>query len=522
LAVCTLNPGSFELKATDLAGRIGLLETKTSKFETPALLPVIHPVRQLVPCSEIRSMGFEAVMTNAYTTFRRLNERAQEGIHKIIGFEGTIMTDSGGYQVLEFGSVDVDPLGMAAFEEKIGSDIAIILDKPTGLDVTRSFARKTVLETLDSARKTKEFLTRQDMIWTLPIQGGKYIDLVTQSAKKSAELNYGCYALGSPVEVMEEYDFSLLVEMIRASKNNLPENRPFHLFGAGHPLIIPLAVALGCDMFDSASYMLYARNDRYISPAGTIRLEQLEFLPCVCPVCSKITSRELKALKAEERVIALARHNLYILKQVIEETKQAIWDGRLWEYARAKCSNHPLVFNAFKLAMSSESILIETGTPDLKERGIFLTDNADAMRPEIRRHSEKIRSLDFSKKSHLVVVPETKAKPFLTSDLFSELLRLVDPNTTVISCVSPIFGITPAEISDIFPVSQVTHIIDDFGEKDYTLYAKKWKRIDALLKPNDPSSKWLTEQLRLYSKKSKSKIVVSRNYKSLKKKIAQV
>ncbi len=172
------------------------------------------------------------------------------------------------------------------------------------------------------------------------------------------------------------------------------------------------------------SYMLYARSDRYISPAGTIRLEQLEFLPCVCPVCSKLTARELKALKAEERVIAIARHNLYILKQVIEETKQAIWEGRLWEYARAKCSNHPQVFNAFKLAMSSESKLIETGTPDLKERGVFLTDKADSMRPEIKRHADKIRSLDFSKKNHLVVVPETKTKPFLTSDLFSELLKL--------------------------------------------------------------------------------------------------
>ncbi len=92
----------------------------------------------------------------------------------------------------------------------------------------------------------------------------------------------------------------------------------------------------------------------------------------------------------------------------------------------------------------------------------------------------------------------------------------------MISCLSPIFGITPAEISDIFPVSQVTHIIDDFGEIDYALNVKKWKRIDALLKPNDSSSKWLTEQLRLYAKKSKSKIVVSRNYKSLKKKITQV
>ncbi|MDG6923778.1 MAG: tRNA guanosine(15) transglycosylase TgtA, partial [Nitrososphaerota archaeon] len=305
-----MEPGSFELKATDLGARIGLLETKTSRIETPALLPVIHPVRQLLPSSEIRSMGFEAVMTNAYTTFRRLSERSHEGIHKLIGFDGTIMTDSGGYQVLEFGSVDTDPLTIASFEEKIGSDIAIILDRPTGLNVTRKYARDTVLETLESAKRTKASLTRKDMIWTLPIQGGKYIDLVSRSAKESSKLDYGMYALGSPVEVMEEYDFALLVEMILACKRRLPSHRPFHLFGAGHPLIIPLAVALGCDMFDSASYILYARNGRYISSGGTIRLEQLEFLPCICNVCSHVSARELKSLKFEERTLALARHNL--------------------------------------------------------------------------------------------------------------------------------------------------------------------------------------------------------------------
>ena len=126
-------------------------------------------------------------MTNAYTTFRRLNERANEGIHRIIGFDGTVMTDSGGYQVLEFGSVEVDPLEIASFEEKIGSDIAIILDKPTGLEVTRKFAARTVSDTLHSARKTLDSRTRDDIIWTLPVQGGKYLDLVTKSAKSFGE-----------------------------------------------------------------------------------------------------------------------------------------------------------------------------------------------------------------------------------------------------------------------------------------------------------------------------------------------
>jgi 7-cyano-7-deazaguanine tRNA-ribosyltransferase len=513
-----LNVGSFELKATDLGGRIGVFETKTSKFETPALLPVIHPTRQLIPCSEIRGMGYEAVMTNAYTTYKRAIDRADQGIHKIIDFDGSVMTDSGGYQVLEYGSVEIDPQSMAKFEERIGSDIAIILDRPTGLNVTEKFARKTVSDTLDSAKKTKESIVRDDIVWTLPIQGGKFLGLVKKSAKESAKLDYGCYALGSPVEVMEEYDFDLLVQMIRASRTNIPDNKPFHLFGAGHPLIIPLAIALGCDMFDSASYMLYARNDRYISSTGTIRIEQLEFLPCACPVCSKITARELRSLDIHERASSIARHNLWMLRQVIQETKQAIWEGRLWEFVKAKCSAHPAAVSAFKLAMSNAAFL-EVGTPDLKDRGLFVSDDCDLSRPEIVRQRQKIRRINLDSKDHLVIVPETKTKPFLTSDIFGELMRIVDPKTTLVCYASNLFGLVPSEISDIFPVSQITGSTEKRQERDFVLDSKNWERIDILTKPGDRNLKWLRDQIK---QKRKTRLVVSSSYRSLKKKLDHV
>lgn len=513
-----MSPGTLEIKSTDLAGRIGVFETKTSKFETPALLPVIHPVRQLVPCPEIKAMGYEAVMTNAYTTFKRLRERAGEGIHHLIDFDGTVMTDSGGYQVLEFGAVDIDVLGMARFEELIGSDIAIILDKPTGLGVTKPYARKTVLETLDSARKTKENLTRKDMVWTLPIQGGKYLDLVKKSAIESSKLDYGCYALGSPVEVMEEYDFPLLVQMIRSSKEFLPENRPFHLFGAGHPLILPLAIALGCDMFDSASYMLYAQNDRYISSSLTIRLEKLEFLPCVCPACSKTNARELKSMAKQERVLHLARHNLFALKQIIEETKQAIWEGRLWEYTRLKCSAHPQAFEAFKTAMSSDADRLEVGNPELKDKGIFVYDSLDLERPEIRRHFRKLQNLDLRKKNHLVVVTEPKTKPFLVSEIFTQILKLTDQKNTLVCCNSRIFGLLPAEISDVFPVSQITSNLQQIPSENQIL-RKKWARIDLLAKPGDELSKEMVTNLRERFRKTGTKLVICSTFKSFKKKL---
>ena len=118
-------------------------------------------------------------------------------------------------------------------------------------------------------------------------------------------------ALGSPVEFMESYEYKLLAEMIIAAKKNIPTSIPLHLFGAGHPLTIPLAVALGCDTFDSASYMLYAKHDRVITEDGTRRLEELEYFPFDCEVSSRYKPKELLAMKKDERIDQIALFNLY-------------------------------------------------------------------------------------------------------------------------------------------------------------------------------------------------------------------
>jgi 7-cyano-7-deazaguanine tRNA-ribosyltransferase len=509
----------FEIKVTDLGGRIGKLTTKTGSFETPALLPVIHPVSQLVPCFEIRSMGYEAVMTNAYTVYKRLAERAKEGIHRIIGFEGSIMTDSGGYQVLEYGGIEITPLQIAEFEEKIGTDIAIILDEPTGLDVTRSRALATIRKTLESAKATKEKITNSGTLWTVPIQGGRYLDLVARSARASRKLGYDCYALGSPVEVMEDYDFSLLVQMILASKRNLAINKPFHLFGAGHPLVIPLAVMLGCDMFDSASYMLYAKQDRYISPRGTIRLEQLEYLACPCKICSSFKLAELKSISKEKRTVALARHNLAVLRQIIEETKQAIWEGRLWEYVQSNSRNHPKGFEAFRTAVKNIPEL-ENGTPTFKNRGIFISEPIDLERPEVTRFRKSIAMLNLKGKKRLIIVPETKTKPFLLSELYFQIARLAHDSKTLIAVACPDFGLVPAEISDIFPVSQTTSSYAVMPNNDPIL-KRNWQSIYLLATKSNRIESWLSGEMR-HSRRNPGNLVLCRTYSSLKRQIAQV
>ena len=136
---------AFEVAYSDLAARIGRLQTRHGVIETPAFVPVIHPVRQTISPKFLKSLGFSAIITNAYIALGHYGEIAREkGIHEIVDFDGVVMTDSGGYQVLEYGSIGVDPGLIAQFEKDIGSDICVPLDKPTGYGLNRRYQMQRI------------------------------------------------------------------------------------------------------------------------------------------------------------------------------------------------------------------------------------------------------------------------------------------------------------------------------------------------------------------------------------------
>lgn len=178
---------SFEIKEKDLLARVGKLKTKTSTVETPLLFPVINPVIQPISPKRIKKeFGFEALVTNAYIIKQRFrNQPFQQGLHKFLDFDGTIMTDSGAYQILVYGDVQTSPQEIIQYQEQINADIATILDIPTGWKVTEKHAEKTVKETLHRARQLFKHKTRDDILWVGPVQGGKYLNLVAKSAKKN-------------------------------------------------------------------------------------------------------------------------------------------------------------------------------------------------------------------------------------------------------------------------------------------------------------------------------------------------
>ncbi|MEM2982441.1 MAG: tRNA-guanine transglycosylase, partial [Candidatus Bathyarchaeia archaeon] len=141
----------FEVTYEDLLGRVGRLHTKSGIIETPCIFPVVHPAKQPVSPKEMWSMGFKAVMTNAYLARKFLGPDVGMRIHRLLDFPGVVATDSGAYQILVHGGIDATQEEIINFEEKIDSDIAVILDVPTGLTANRRHAERTVNETLERA-----------------------------------------------------------------------------------------------------------------------------------------------------------------------------------------------------------------------------------------------------------------------------------------------------------------------------------------------------------------------------------
>jgi len=470
---------AFEVKERDLLGRIGKIKTRSGNFETPTLLPVINPrIQVITPNAMKNKLGCKAIITNAYLIKKQFGEEAvKKGVKKILDFDGVVMTDSGAYQILEYGEVGVTPEEIVHYQEAIESDIATILDVPTGWRVPKDYAKLTVKETYKRAKQLFKIRSRTDIAWVGPVQGGQHLDLVAYSAKAMGELPFQIHALGSPTKVMEQYLFDVLQDMIVTAKINLPLERPLHLFGAGHPFMFSFAVALGCDLFDSASYAIYARENRYMTEYGTSKLEELEYFPCSCPICSENTPKNVFEMSAKERQQLLAQHNLYVCFAEIKRVKQAIVEGRLWELLELRAHSHPSLLQTLKKLRKYENF-IEKYSPVTKPSGIFFFSFSDLTRPEVVRYRTRLteRYSPPEDAKFLVLLPQTRTKPFHNSNEYKNFLKKLrekldeESLSRIHICIydAP-FGLIPIELDETFPLSQ--HEIIDEPDLETISYA---------------------------------------------------
>jgi 7-cyano-7-deazaguanine tRNA-ribosyltransferase len=442
---------SFEVRESDLLGRVGKLKVGGMSLETPYLFPVIHPVSQAVGLDELRAMGFGGIMTNSYILYKRRREEAMaDGIHRLLDFDGVVMTDSGGYQVLEYGGLDAKYDEIADFQSKMGSDLAVTLDKPTGYSSSRGYAEGTMQTSLRDALATLREFGGSETVWVGPVQGGLFAGLLRRSARAMVDAGFEMLALGSPVQVMENYRYAELVKMILATRKSMPYSMPLHLFGAGHPHTMALAVALGCDTFDSASYILFAREGRYMTERGATRLKEMKYLPCSCQVCARTTVGELLELETGELTKELAVHNLHVLRKELESAKEAIVEGRLWDLVEERSGTHPKLQEAF-VELSKASKSLEATTAPMKERGLFLRGEPDRVRPEVSIARSRLKEAMKVNSSTAVLLVSGEALP-VSRLRFRAGAR--EASESDIYRMHPELGPYPAELDFVYPFTQ--------------------------------------------------------------------
>jgi 7-cyano-7-deazaguanine tRNA-ribosyltransferase len=424
-------PDRFEILHKDLAGRIGRLSTLHGTVETPLLMPVINPHLPLIPPDELASMGAEMVITNSYIINQDpdLREGAIErGLHHLLGFPGPIMTDSGAFQLSVYGDIDVLPLEILDFQFAKKSDISVPLDIPTPPDVSRERAESELNITEERLREAAGL--KRDALLAGPVQGSTYPDLRERAGRFARELGFDLYPIGGVVPLMEAYRFRDLVDVVVSAKKGLGSGVPVHLFGAGHPMIFALAAAMGCDLFDSAAYALYAREGRYLTVQGTRKLEEMKHLPCSCPVCLKYTQQEL--MDSPQRSRELARHNLYVSLQEIKLVRQSIRDGSLWDLLETRCRSHPRMLDGLKQLASYGDWL--EGLDSASKSTFFYLSPESASRPEVIRHGRRIERISL--KGEVLITDDPNANP----SGYDNVLNFKPP-----------FGPYPTQLSETYP-----------------------------------------------------------------------
>ncbi|MFX0030310.1 MAG: tRNA guanosine(15) transglycosylase TgtA [Candidatus Hermodarchaeota archaeon] len=513
---------NWEITDIDALGRIGKLIVNMKEMVTPNLFPVVHPYNNTIEISDLKKIGAQCVFTNAYIIYQ--NPKIQEsvlksGIHNFLNFDGIIATDSGAFQKYMYNKTDIDinPEIIEQFQEDIGSDFPVILDIPVQPDDDYETAKKKVYLSIQRARDNINRRNNDNCHWFGPIHGGKYLDLLKISTSEMSKLDFDVFALGGLVKHLLDYRFDLVIKILLSVKKEITINKPIHMFGLGLPQFFSLAVACGCDLMDSAAYILFANENRYFTlSTGTKKLEELEEFPCHCPICCEYKPKEIKNFEDNFRIELLAKHNLYISFSELRTVRQAIKEGNLWELVEQRVRNHPAQVNALKL-IKSELPFFEEYEKLYKSHGRLYTSLESIDRPLFYRYEHRIRTNYRTPQEvkFLVLLPELDVKG-LKSPSIKKWFEILDENAIIprkllhIAFISDFYGIIPLELSSTFPMGQNENInILELENEGYTkllerintyfaLFGQYYKKCGVLL-PNNYINQF--NELTNYSKK---------------------
>jgi queuine tRNA-ribosyltransferase len=350
----------FELLATDGAARTGRLTTAHGVVDTPIFMPVgTHATVKALGPDDLRAAGAQIVLANTYHLFLRPGHdlvKELGGLHRFMGWDGAILTDSGGFQVFslaklrkiteagaEFRSaVDgsthfLSPEIAIEVQQALGADIIHPLDECLAYPATREAAERSLALTRGGAARSMGAhgagATGQALFGI--VQGGTDEALRSEAARATVDLGFDGYAIGGlavgePKPAM--YDLTALVAGL------LPVNQPRYLMGVGKPEDLVASVARGVDMFDCVLPTRNARNGQAFTADGPLTLKQARYAKdrapldaeCACYACRGFSRAYLRHLFMSSELLAyrlLTLHNVTFFLRLVRDMRAAIAAG---------------------------------------------------------------------------------------------------------------------------------------------------------------------------------------------------
>lgn len=349
---------ALRITARDGEARAGVLHTAHGDIRTPAFMPVgTHATVKACLPGEVRATGADVLLCNGYHLVLRPGVELVEqagGLHRFMGWDGPILTDSGGFQMVSLQDVAGIDDGGATFvspydgsrlhitpeeavraQARLGADIVMCLDHPVAFGASERLTREATERTHRWAERSRAAHPGEGHLLFGIAQGGFDAHLRSESARTVAAMGFdgmaiGGLALGEPPPVMET--------MARAAVTELPESLPRYVMGLGTDAELLAMVAIGIDMFDCVLPTRLARNGTALTPGGRLSLRQARYRDdlrplqerCPCTACAGGFSRAyLRHLFQSGEILAhrlASLHNLTHLGRLMERARAAIAD----------------------------------------------------------------------------------------------------------------------------------------------------------------------------------------------------
>jgi queuine tRNA-ribosyltransferase len=358
----TRSPLRYRCTARDpgSAARAGLLETPHGTVETPAFMPVgtQATVKGITP-DQLAATGTRMILANTFHLALRPGEQVVAGaggLHEFMGWDGPILTDSGGFQVFSLAArnrvndagvtfrshidgslLELTPERAMTIQDALGADVAMCLDHCPPLPASRDAIADAVRRTIAWAGRCKEAHHRAGQSLFGIVQGGPHADLRAECAEALLAMDFDGYAVGG-VSVGEGRDE--IRQALAVTTHLLPADKPRYLMGVGRPQDILEAVATGIDLFDCVMPTRNGRNATCFTDAGPVKLRNAshrnDYRPleegCDCLACRRFSRSYLRHLfLAKEMLgpILASIHNVTYLQRLTRRIREAISIGRL-------------------------------------------------------------------------------------------------------------------------------------------------------------------------------------------------